>query len=75
MIVQNHQSHRATGGWSARLLGVTSAIALAAAIGVVTPQPASAFTCVSVRIRLGNGGATDNGVVSNTACGTGAIRR
>ena len=73
MLVGNHQSHRAAGGWSARLLGVTSAIALAAAIGAVTPQPASAFTCVSAsNPAAGNSGATDNGEISNTACGDAA---
>ena len=73
MLVGNHQSHRAAGGWSARFLGVTSAIALATAIGAVTPQPASAFTCDSVTNPAGgNSGANDTGSVSstdNTACG------
>ena len=77
MLVGNHQSHRAAGGWSARLLGAASAIALAAALGAVTPQPASAFTCVSayesgwrqLQARMINGDA------QNTACGTDAVRR
>ena len=62
MLVGNHQSHRAAGGWSARLLGAASAIALAAALGAVTPQPALAFTCDSVTNPAGgNSGANDHG--------------
>jgi hypothetical protein len=51
-------------------LGVASAIALAAAIGVVTSQPASAFTCAgSNPAATGN----DSAQSDNTACGQGAI--
>ena len=70
MLVQIHQNKRSVKSRLARLSGLTSAIAIAAALSAVAPYPSWAFTCDSVTNPAGgNAGADDHGDSENTACG------
>lgn len=59
-------------GCSVRLLTAAGAVALAALIGTVTPEPAAAFECTNAGAVITVAAPDDGGVATNTACGDGA---